>query len=332
MYYCTSYPLAVAFCVLTMLCWGSWGNSQKLAGASWPYRFFYWDFVCGMLVFATVFGLTLGSCGGEGAWNFLANLRQGSWGNIGSALLGGLIFNAALILLVKAIDMVGLAVAFPVCNGLSIALGTTVNYLVAPKGSPFWIFGGIALITLAVLANAQAGRLKSLQTFQTPQTSQTSQTSIRGIAVAIVSGVFMSFFYSFVARTIDTDFSAAAPKAGMLTPYAAFFLFVVGTFLSTFALNPISPRKYFGGGKAHLAGFLGSAVWGVGTGISFVAAGSAGAAIAFGLGQGATLVSAIWGVFIWREFKGAPRICTALNIAFGILFVAGLAALIKAGA
>ena len=324
MYYCTSYPLAVAFCVLTMLCWGSWGNSQKLAGASWPYRFFYWDFVCGMLVFAAVFALTLGSCGGEGAWNFLANLRQGSWGNIGSALLGGLIFNAALILLVKAIDMVGLAVAFPVCNGLSIALGTTVNYLVAPKGSPFWIFSGIALIVLAVIANAFAGRMKGAD--------KSVASTGRGLAVAIVSGIFMSFFYSFVARTIDMDFTATTPKAGMLTPYAAFFLFVVGAFLSTFALNPISPRKYFGGGKAHLAGFLGAAVWGVGTGISFVAAGPAGAAIAFGLGQGATLVSAIWGVFIWREFKGAPRICTALNTAFGILFVAGLAALIKAGA
>ena len=324
MYYCTSYPLAVAFCVLTMLCWGSWGNSQKLAGASWPYRFFYWDFVCGMLVFAVVFGLTLGSCGGEGAWNFIANLQQGDCGNIGSALLGGLIFNAALILLVKAIDMVGLAVAFPVCNGLSIALGTTVNYIVAPKGSPFWIFSGITLITLAVLANAFAGRIKD--------TDKSAASTGRGLAVAIVSGVFMSFFYSFVARTIDMDFSASAPKAGMLTPYAAFFLFVVGTFISTFVLNPVSPRKYFGGGRAHLAGFLGAAVWGVGTGISFVAAGPAGAAIAFGLGQGATLVSAIWGVFIWREFKGAPRICTALNVAFGILFVAGLAALIKAGA
>ena len=326
MNYCTSYPLAVAFCVLTMLCWGSWGNSQKLAGASWPYRFFYWDFVCGMLVFAAGFGLMLGSCGGEGAWNFLANLRQGSWSNIGSALLGGLIFNAALILLVKAIDMVGLAVAFPVCNGLSIALGTTVNYLVAPKGSPFWIFGGIALIVLAVIANAAAGKIKD------GSGTSTHSGSGKGIAVAIVSGVFMSFFYSFVARTIDMNFTATAPKAGMLTPYAAFFLFVVGTFLSTFALHPVSPRKYFGGGRTHLAGFLGAAVWGVGTGISFVAAGPAGAAIAFGLGQGATLVSAIWGVFIWREFKGAPRICTALNVAFGILFVAGLAALIKAGA
>ena len=324
MYYCTSYPLAVAFCVLTMFCWGSWGNSQKLAGASWPYRLFYWDFVCGMLVFAAVFALTLGSCGGEGAWNFISNLRQGSGGNIASALLGGLVFNAALILLVKAIDMVGLAVAFPVCNGLSIALGTAVNYFVAPKGAPAWIFGGIALITLAVIANAFAGRMKGAD--------KSAVSAGKGLAVAIVSGVFMSFFYSFVARTIDTDFTAAAPKAGMLTPYAAFFLFVVGTFLSTFALNPVSPRKYFGGGKAHLAGFLGAAVWGVGTGISFVAAGPAGAAIAFGLGQGATLVSALWGIFVWREFRGASRSVAVLNAVFFTLFVAGLAALIKAGA
>ena len=331
MYYCTSYPLAVAFCVLTMFCWGSWGNSQKLAGASWPYRLFYWDFVCGMLVFAAVFALTLGSCGGEGAWNFISNLRQGSGGNIASALLGGLVFNAALILLVKAIDMVGLAVAFPVCNGLSIALGTAVNYFVAPKGAPAWIFGGIALIVLAVIANAWAG-CRKISLASQPLNCSTSQHPAKGLAVAIVSGVFMSFFYSFVARTIDTDFTAAAPKAGMLTPYAAFFLFVVGTFLSTFALNPVSPRKYFGGGKAHLAGFLGAAVWGVGTGISFVAAGPAGAAIAFGLGQGATLVSALWGIFVWREFRDAPRSVAVLNAVFFTLFVAGLAALIKAGA
>ena len=323
MYYCASYPLAVAFCVLTMFCWGSWGNAQKLAGG-WPYRHFYWDFVCGMVLFAAVFGLTAGSCGGDGPWNFLANLKQASGANVGFALLGGLIFNAALILLVKAIDMVGLAVAFPVCNGLSIALGTAVNYFVAPKGSPVWIFGGIALISLAVLANARAGKLKAKDAVQAK--------SAKGVAVAVVSGVFMSFFYSFVARTIDMDFAAPAPAAGMLTPYAAFFLFVVGTFLSTFVLNPVKPSAYFRNGKVHLAGLLGATVWGVGTCLNFVSAGPAGAAIAFGLGQGATLVSAVWGIFVWREFKDAPKSVAALNAVFFTLFVAGLAALIKAGA
>lgn len=335
MYYCSSYPLAVAFCVFTMLCWGSWGNAQKLAGAAYPYRHFYWDFVVGMVVFAALFGFTAGSCG-SGAWSFVANLRQASAANVGSALLGGLIFNAALILLVKSIDMVGLSVAFPVCNGLSIALGTAVNYFVAPKGSPAWIFGGIALITLAVAANAIAGKLnarKALTHSSThPLIHSPTQTSSKGIAVAIISGVFMSFFYSFVARTIDMDFAAPAPTAGKLTPYAAFFLFVAGTFLSTFFLNPVKPSAYFGGGKVHLAGFLGAAIWAAGTCLSFVSAGPAGAAIAFGLGQGATLASAIWGIFVWREFRGAPRRVSALNTAFFILFAAGLAALIKAGA
>jgi len=325
MYYCASYPLAVAFCVLTMFCWGSWGNAQKLAG-NWPYRHFYWDFVVGMVIFAAVFGLTVGSSGGEVAWNFATNLKQASWSNVGFALLGGIIFNAALILLVKAIDMVGLAVAFPVCNGLSIALGTAVNYFVAPKGAPIWIFGGIALISIAVLVNAWAGRLGA------SQVSQASRSSSKGIVVAIASGVFMSFFYSFVARTIDMDFAAPAPAAGMLTPYAAFFLFVVGTFLSTFFLNPVKPSVYLKGGKVHIAGLFGATIWGVGTCLSFVSAGAAGAAIAFGLGQGATLVSAIWGIFVWREFRGAPKSVAVLNALFFILFVAGLAALIKAGA
>ena len=322
MYYCSSYPLAVAFCVFTMLCWGSWGNAQKLAG-DWPYRHFYWDFVVGMVVFAALFGFTAGSCGG-GAWSFAVNLRQASAANVGSAVLGGLIFNAALILLVKSIDMVGLSVAFPVCNGLSIALGTAVNYFIAPKGSPAWIFGGIALIVLAVVSNAAAGNMKAAR--------GATGAKGRGVAVAIVSGVFMSFFYSFVARTIDMDFAAPAPTAGRLTPYAAFFLFVAGTFLSTFFLNPVKPSAYFSGGKVHFAGFLGAAIWAAGTCLSFVSAGPAGAAIAFGLGQGATLVSAIWGIFVWREFKGAPRAAAVLNSVFFVLFVAGLAALIKAGA
>ena len=322
MYYCASYPLAVAFCVFTMLCWGSWGNAQKLAGG-WPYRHFYWDFVAGMVVFAVLFGLTAGSCGG-GAWGFVANLRQASAANIGSALLGGLIFNAALILLVKAIDMVGLSVAFPVCNGLSIALGTAVNYFVEPKGSPVWIFGGIALIVLAVASNAAAGNMTAAK--------GANGAKGKGIAIAIVSGVLMSFYYSFVARTIDMDFAAPAPAAGKLSPYAAFFLFVAGTFISTFFLNPVRPSAYFRGGKVHLAGFLGAAIWAAGTCLSFVSAGPAGAAIAFGLGQGATLVSAVWGIFVWREFKDAPRAAAVLNAVFFTLFVAGLAALIKAGA
>lgn len=323
MLYCTSYTLAVIFCVLTMFCWGSWGSAQKLAGADYPYKRFYWDLVTGMLVFATITGFTAGSVG-TSEWNFITNLKSASRANVGYAMLGGLIFNASMILLVKAIDMAGLSVAFPVTNGISIALGTTVNYIILPKGNAKLIFTGVTLITLAVIANAFAGKLKG--------GNEPKSGGKGGLLVAILSGIVMSFFFSFVVRTIDKNFTAAAPQPGMLSPYSAFFLFVLGTWLSTFVLNPLPPKKLFAGGFRHGAGFLGAAVWALGSAVNYVAAGPAGAAIAFGLGQGATLISAVWGIFIWKEFKGAPKVCGYLNAAFAILFITGLAVLVKAGA
>ena len=153
----------------------------------------------------------------------------------------------------------------------------------------------------------------------------------------------MAFFYDFVAKTMDMDFTAAAPKAGMMTPYSAFFVFACGIFVSTFAFNaiamrkpvsgtPITEKEYFKGGfPVHLAGVLGGLIWGLGNGINLVAAGKAGTAISYGLGQGATLVSALWGILIWKEFKGAPGTANALNALMFVLFLAGLALIIAAG-
>jgi len=155
--------------------------------------------------------------------------------------------------------------------------------------------------------------------------------------------VLMAFFYRFIARTMDMDFAAAAPKPGMMTPYSAFFVFALGIFASNFVFNaiamrhpvsgaPITEREYFKGGFAiHLVGILGGLIWGLGNGINLVAAGKAGAAISYGLGQGATLVSALWGILVWREFKGAPKKSALLNLAMFVLFVAGLALVIAAG-
>ena len=153
----------------------------------------------------------------------------------------------------------------------------------------------------------------------------------------------MAFFYRFIARTMDMDFAAAAPKAGMMTPYSAFFVFALGIFASNSVFNaiamrhpvsgaPITEKEYFKGGfPIHLVGVLGGLIWGLGNGINLVAAGKAGAAISYGLGQGATLVSALWGILVWREFKDAPKSATWLNIAMFALFVAGLALIIAAG-
>ena len=339
MQYCDNYLLAVAFCVVTMFCWGSWGNTQKLAGKTWRYELFYWDYVIGVVLFALVSGLTAGSIGQPG-WSFLENLGQASTGNLASAFLGGIVFNAANILLAAAISIAGMSVAFPVGIGLALVLGVIVNYVGAPKGDALTLFGGVALIVVAILCNAAAYAVKASMSSD----SRSSRKSLtKGLILSIVCGVLMAFFYRFIACTMDMEFTKAAPTAGMMTPYSAFFVFALGIFASNFVFNaiamrhpvagePITEKEYFKGGfKIHLVGVLGGLIWGLGNGINLVAAGKAGAAISYGLGQGATLVSALWGILIWKEFKGAPKKAAALNFAMFVLFLLGLGLIIKAG-
>ena len=337
MYYCDNYALAVFFCVITMFCWGSWGNTQKLAGKTWRYELFYWDYVIGVLLFALVSGLTAGSWGG-GDWSFLANLKQASQSNLISAFFGGIVFNAANILLAAAISIAGMSVAFPVGIGLALVLGVFMNYLIDRKGDPTLLLMGVAFIVVAILCNAFAYKVKD------GMVREKKSTNLRkGIGLSIICGVLMSFFYGFVARTMDMNFAAAAPTAGKMTPYSAFFVFTVGVFASTFLFNgiamrkpvtgePISGREYFKGKlPVHLVGILGGLIWGLGNGINLVAAGKAGTAISYGLGQGATLVSALWGILVWREFAGAPKKANILNFVMFLLFLAGLGLIIKAG-
>ena len=338
MLYVSNYALAVAMCVVTMFCWGSWGNTQKLAGKTWRYELFYWDYVIGVVLFALVSGLTAGSMGANADWGFLANLKQASAGNLGSAFLGGIVFNAANILLAAAISIAGMSVAFPIGIGLALVLGVIVNYIGAPKGDPALLFAGVGLIVVAILCNAFAYKIKQ------SNNPKQSNNLLKGIVLSIVCGVLMAFFYRFIACTMDMDFAKAAPTAGMMTPYSAFFVFTLGIFASNFVFNaiamrrpvsgaPITEKEYFKGGfPIHLVGVLGGLIWGLGNGINLVAAGRAGAAISYGLGQGATLVSALWGILIWREFAGAPKKAGCLNLAMFVLFLIGLGLIIKAGA
>ena len=348
MLYVSNYSLAVFFCVITMFCWGSWGNTQKLAGKTWRYELFYWDYVIGVVLFALVSGLTAGSMGEHAQWGFLANLKQASLANLGSAFLGGIVFNAANILLAAAISIAGMSVAFPVGIGLALVLGVIVNYVGAPKGDATMLFAGVGLIVVAILCNAWAYKIKQSdnRTIRTIEQSGNSQPNklLMGLVLSIICGVLMAFFYRFIACTMDMDFAKVAPGTGMMTPYSAFFVFALGIFASTFVFNaiamrhpvsgePITEEAYFKGSfPIHLVGVLGGLIWGLGNGINLVAAGKAGAAISYGLGQGATLVSALWGILIWKEFKGAPKKAAMLNLVMFVLFLVGLGLIIKAGA
>jgi glucose uptake protein len=330
MFILQSYPLAVIFCVITMFCWGSWANTQKLARKGWRFELFYWDYTTGVLLLTLILGLTLGSSGQEGR-PFLADLSQASRSSVLSALLGGAIFNAANILLVAAIDIAGMSVAFPVGIGLALVLGVVVNYVADPLGNAPLLFGGVVFVVLAIILDAIAYR-------KIPGSS--AGVSTKGLVLSVACGILMGFFYRFVAASMYPDFTG--PEPGKLGPYAAVFIFAVGIFLSNFILNtfvmkkpfvghPVSFSDYFKGSFAtHLVGILGGIIWGIGMSFNIIASGRAGFAISYGLGQGATMIAAFWGVFIWKEFRDAPAGTSKLIAAMFGCFLVGLALIILA--
>lgn len=331
MYIIESYSLAVFFCFITMLCWGSWANTQKLAASTWRFELFYWDYVIGIVLLSLVFGFTLGS-NGSGGRSFVADLQQAEMGNYLKAFLGGVIFNLANILIVAAIAIAGMSVAFPVGIGLALVLGVLINYFSEEKGDPTLLFIGVGLVTVAIVLDALAYRKLSNKNQQTPA---------KGLRLALIGGLLMSLFYFFVQQSMSLDFQN--PVSGKFTPYSAVFVFALGILVSNFLFNtilmrkpvegdPVTYRMYFEGKPSiHLVGILGGIIWCVGMSFSIIAAEQAGPAISYGLGQGATMIAAFWGVFIWKEFKFAPKGTNRLIAAMFALFLTGLVLIIVAG-
>jgi len=327
-----NYSTAVVFCIITMLCWGSWANTQKLAAATWRFELFYWDYVLGILLFALSLAFTLGSTGAGGR-SFIADISQASGANIGSAILGGIIFNAANILLGAAIAIAGMAVAFPVGIGLALVIGVVVNYIASPVGNKGLLAAGVGLIVIAILLNAFAYRRMQ---------AAGRHTSAKGLLLALIAGVLMGFFYKYVAAAMFSNFEL--PEPGKLSPYTAVVIFSVGILLSNFVFNTILMKRPFigtpvdyatwfkGSAKNHITGILGGAIWCLGMSFSIIASGRAGPAISYGLGQGATIIAALWGIFIWKEFRGAPKGTDAVIGAMLIFYLVGLGLLVYAGA
>jgi glucose uptake protein len=293
-----SLPVAIAFCVITMLGWGSWANTQKLAGnQNWPFELFYWDYAIGVLLFGVVFAATFGSMGSEGApaWT---NLSAAGFSFILPALISGAIFNVSNILLVVGIGDAGMSVAFPVGVGLALVIGTVESFIESPKGNATLLFAGVALIVLAMVMSAVAHR-------RLPQ--GTGKRPLRGLVCSVLAGCVMGFFYPQLMRSIS-------PERGGLTPYAALVFFGIGVFASNFLWNSIFMQvgrvtyaQYFAGSaRLHWIGILGGCIWMVALCFNVIASSVAGPAISYALGQGATLVAALWGLLIWREFRQAP--------------------------
>lgn len=329
MYIISSYFVAVLFCIITMLCWGSWANTQKLSSKKWPFQLFYWDYALGILIVTLLLAFTLGSYGDEGR-SFLLDIKQAQGKFIASALVSGIIFNFANLLLVIAIDIAGMAIAFPIGIGIALVLGVITNYIDNPEGNPTILFAGVLLIAIAVIFDALA--YKNIL-------KKSKQKPLKGIIISLLAGIAMGFFYKYIAQSMSLDF--VSPEAGKLTPYTALVIFAVGLLASNFLFNtvnmykPISGKavKYkdyikLGSPKLHLIGLLGGIIWGIGMSFSIIASEQAGPAIAYGLGQGATMIAAIWGVFIWKELKDLPKSKNWMIILMFICFILGLGLII----
>jgi len=327
-----SYAVALVLCVVTMACWGSWANTQKLASKEWRFQLFYWDYAVGVLLLALLLAFTAGSLG-QGGRGFIADLRQADAKWLGSAFLGGVIFNLSNILLVAAIDIAGLAVAFPVGVGLALVLGVVTTYLATGAGNAPMLASGVACIMVAIILDALAYKRLARSAGAAP---------VKGIVISVVAGLLMGWFYSFVARSMGAiDPVSQMLEAGKLSPYTALVLFSAGLLLSNFLWNslmmvrPLSgPRVPFGDyftkgtPRLHGIGILGGMIWNLGMACSIIAAAAAGPALSYGLGQGATMVGAFWGVFIWKEFKDAPAGTNKLLALMFVFYLLGLGILI----
>jgi glucose uptake protein len=290
MYVVNSLPLAILFCVVTMLGWGSWANTQKLAGKEkWPFELFYWDYAIGVFIFSIIFAAILG-----GGFSVVASATI-------PALISGAIFNLANLLLVVGIDAAGMSVAFPVGVGLALVIGTIESYLEEPRGNPSFLFAGVALIVFAMIMSGAARQ-------------SVGKNRSRGLIFSAVAGCIMGFFYPQLMRSIGP---------GKLTPYVALVFFGAGVLLSNFIVNTVFMKTggvtyadYFrGSAKLHWIGILGGCIWMIALCLNVIASNVAGPAISYALGQGATLIAAIWGVFIWRE-KGNILYTTLMFIGY----------------
>jgi glucose uptake protein len=332
----STYFGALCLMIVSMLCWGSWANSFKLT-RNWRFELFYFDYALGVLLASMIAAVTLGTLGFDGL-SFQddvshAGFRQDAW-----ALVAGGVFNLANMLLVAAISIAGMAVAFPVAIGLALVIGVVWNYSINPTGNKELLFGGMAIIVGAIIVDALAYRSyafqRSRQAAREGRSRQVRKSmSTKGITVSLIAGVLMGSFFPLLQNAMASEIG--------LGPYAVAFVFSLGVFFSTFVFNlvfmnlpiegsPIEIMEYFKGNlKSHLLGIVGGMIWMAGLIANLVAAtgeGNAkvGPAVSYGIGQGATMISALWGLLVWREFAGADSKVKSLVAVMLVLFVGGL--------
>jgi glucose uptake protein len=310
----SSLTIALLMMIISAVCWGSWANTYK-GVKGYRFELFYWDYAVGIFLASLSLALTMGSTGHNSS-SFLNNVHAAGTSNIVNALIGGAFFNLANLLLVAAIDMAGLAVAFPISIGIALVVGTVLSYALQPRGNPVLLALGVACAFVAVLFDGKAyGSLAAAG----------RSVSKKSLITCVVSGILMGLWAPFMTRAM----THATPRGNPLGPYSAAVFLTLGALLSCFVWNiyfmkhplvgePVSFDGFFRGlASGHLLGFCGGCIWGVGTVFNLVAASFTGVAISYAIGQSAPMVAALWGILAWKEFANSgSRAKTYLALMF----------------
>ncbi len=322
-----SFAAALLMTILCTCCWGSFANTFKLT-KNYRFELYYWDYGAGIFLISLAFAFTLGSAGG-GLFSFLPNLRQADALLLFYAAIGGFIFNIANVLLVAGIDMVGLAIAFPLSIGIALVEGTVLSYLIHPQGSATLLAGGVFMALVAVIFIGMAYAARG---------TGGVVTSRKGTMVCVVSGLLMGIFAPLITKAMQGNHPDASVLVsnGALSPYTAAVFMTLGAFLCCFVFNPILMRKPLAGAPVsisgyfaapasyHALGLLGGFIWGTGTVLNFVAARFVGLPISYAIGQASPMIATLWGVLAFHEFRGARR---KSWVYLAVMFLAYLVAL-----
>ena len=299
-----SLGIALLMMIASAICWGSWANTYKRV-KNYRFELFYWDYAVGIFLISLIFGHTMGSTGHD-ASSLVSNVHAASTNDVILAMVGGAIFNLANLLLVAAIDMAGLAIAFPVSIGIALVVGVVTSYVQQPKGNAGLLAAGVVCAVIAVVLDGKA--YSSLA-------SASRSTSKKSIVTCIVSGVLMGLWAPFMTRAMPHEVNGI--MRGTLGPYAAALFLTLGALLSCLVWNvyfmkhplvgePVNFSGFFSApASGHVLGLLGGFIWGTGMVFNLVAANFTGVAISYAIGQSAPMVAALWGVLAWKEFAGA---------------------------
>ncbi len=317
-----TFAIALIMTILSTICWGSFANTYKLT-KNYRFELYYWDYAIGIFGISLALAFTMGSTGGD--LSFLANLHSAAQTNLLYAAIGGFIFNIANVLLIAGIEMVGLAIAFPIAIGIALVEGVVLSYLIQPKGSAVLLGAGVAMAVLAVILIGKAyGALHS----------GNKTVPRKGVVVCIVSGLLMGAFAPFVTKSM----TAAHP----LTPYTVAVMFTFAALICCFFFNVFLMKKPLVGAPVgfsgylsapasyHILGLLGGCIWGVGTVFNFVAAGFVGVPISYAIGQASPMIAALWGVLAWHEFRGASSKAKMYLVGMFVAYVLALVLIARA--